>query len=157
MLYSQQNPALNTSYGAIETELALKGIVTPSIKDVSDAVIAIRKSKLPDPKELGNAGSFFKNPVVSNSIYQDIKVKYPQVPSYFVTNETVKIPAGWLIETAGWKGKKIGNCGVHSKQALVLVTYGGATGKEVFDLSQQIIDDILNRFNILLEREVNIL
>lgn len=152
-----KNPALNTSYGAIETELALKGIVTPSIKDVSDAVIAIRKSKLPDPKELGNAGSFFKNPVVSNSIYQDIKVKYPQVPSYFVTNETVKIPAGWLIETAGWKGKKIGNCGVHSKQALVLVNYGGATGKEVFDLSQQIIDDILNRFNILLEREVNIL
>ncbi len=152
-----KNPALNTSYGAIETELALKGIVTPSIKDVSDAVIAIRKSKLPDPKELGNAGSFFKNPVVFNSIYQDIKAKYPQVPSYFVTNETVKIPAGWLIETAGWKGKKIGNCGVHSKQALVLVNYGGATGKEVFDLSQQIIDDILNRFNILLEREVNIL
>ena len=152
-----KNPSLNTSYGAINTELAEKGIISPTIKDVSDAVISIRKSKLPDPKELGNAGSFFKNPVVPKIILQKIKETYPMVPFYLINDDEVKIPAGWLIETSGWKGKKVGNCGVHTKQALVLVNYGGATGKEVFDLSQQIIDEVYNKFSILLEREVNIL
>lgn len=153
----KKNPELNTSYGAIEKELESKGIIKPTIKDVSNAVIAIRTSKLPDPKILGNAGSFFKNPVVLTSVYEQIKQDFPHVPSFFIDHETVKIPAGWLIETAGWKGKRIGSCGVHINQALVLVNYGGATGKEVFDLSQQIIDDIFNKFKILLEREVNIL
>jgi UDP-N-acetylmuramate dehydrogenase len=153
----KKNKELNTSYGAIESELKSKGIITPTIKDVSDAVIAIRRSKLPDPKELGNAGSFFKNPVVLTSVYEQIKLNYPHIPSFYINHESVKIPAGWLIETAGWKGKRIGSCGVHINQALVLVNYGGATGKEVFDLSQQIIDDIFQKFNILLEREVNIL
>lgn len=152
-----KNPSLNTSYGAINTELAEKGIISPTIKDVSDAVISIRKSKLPDPKELGNAGSFFKNPVVPKIILEKIKETYPMVPFYLINDDEVKIPAGWLIETSGWKGKKVGNCGVHTKQALVLVNYGGATGKEVFDLSQQIIDEVYNKFSILLEREVNIL
>ena len=152
-----KNSTLNTSYGAINTELAEKGILSPTIKDVSDAVISIRKSKLPDPKELGNAGSFFKNPVVPKIILEKIKEIYPKVPFYIINDEEVKIPAGWLIETIGWKGKKVGNCGVHTKQALVLVNYGGATGKEVFDLSQQIIDEVYKEFSILLEREVNIL
>jgi len=153
----KKNAVLNTSYGAIDAELDSKGITLPTIKDVSDAVISIRKSKLPDPKELGNAGSFFKNPVVPISIYESIKENFPTVPSYFINDEEVKIPAGWLIETAGWKGKRVGNCGVHTKQALVLVNYGGATGAEVFDLSQQIIDDVYGKFAIQLEREVNIL
>lgn len=148
---------LNTSYGAIDAELNTKGISIPSIKDVSDAVIAIRKSKLPNPSELGNAGSFFKNPVVAKSIYEKIKQSYVDVPSYPINEFELKIPAGWLIETAGWKGKRIGDCGVHTKQALVLVNYGNATGKEVFDLSQKIIDDIYQKFQIQLEREVNIL
>lgn len=153
----QKHAVLNTSYGAINTELASKGITIPSIKEVSDAVISIRKSKLPDPKELGNAGSFFKNPVVSSTVYETIKISFPEVPSYTINSNQVKIPAGWLIETAGWKGKKVGNCGVHTKQALVLVNYGGATGKEIFELSQAIIDDVYTKFSIELEREVNIL
>jgi UDP-N-acetylmuramate dehydrogenase len=151
-----KNGSLNTSYGAINAELTSRGITIPTIKEVSEAVISIRKSKLPDPKELGNAGSFFKNPVVPVSVFESIKSNFPKVPSYFVNEENVKIPAGWLIETAGWKGKRIGNCGVHTKQALVIVNYGSATGKEVFELSQAIIDDIYNKFSIQLEREVNI-
>ena len=153
----RKNSELNTSYGAIDSELVKNGITKPTIKDVSDAVISIRKSKLPDPKELGNAGSFFKNPVVSNSVFEAIKMEFPLVPSYKIDSNQVKVPAGWLIETAGWKGKKVGNCGVHAKQALVLVNFGGATGKEIFDLSQAIIDDVFSKFSIELEREVNIL
>ncbi|MBP6459798.1 MAG: UDP-N-acetylmuramate dehydrogenase [Crocinitomicaceae bacterium] len=149
--------SLNTKYGAIDSELANKGISNPSIKDVSDAVIAIRQSKLPDPKVLGNAGSFFKNPVVPISIHQKILSSYPSVPAYPVIEGFVKIPAGWLIETAGWKGKRMGNCGVHVNQALVLVNYGTATGQEVFDLSTALIQDVKNKFGIELEREVNII
>jgi len=154
----RKHPEVNTKYGAIETQLKDMGITTPTIKDVSDAVIAIRSSKLPDPAVLGNAGSFFKNPVVSKEIAQSILSEYPEAPIYDAPEKNQKkLAAGWLIEKAGWKGKRIGNCGVHEKQALVLVNFGGATGKEVFDLSQQILDDVERMFGVSLEREVNIL
>lgn len=148
---------LNTSYGAIESELEKKRITNPTIKDVSDAVISIRKSKLPDPKKIGNAGSFFKNPVVNKSALKKIQEVYPDVPSYSLDDDRVKIPAGWLIDTAGWKGKSFGDYGVHTNQALVLVNYDNAKGQEVYDLSQRILDDIKERFGIDLEREVNVI
>ncbi len=147
----------NTSYGAINQQLEIMGITNPSIKDVSDAVIAIRSSKLPNPKEIGNAGSFFKNPVIENAHFQEILKEYPNAPNYPVTENQVKVPAGWLIETAGWKGKVVGETGVHKNQALVLVNYGGATGEEIYQLSTDIIADINQKFKILLTREVNIL
>lgn len=147
----------NTSYGAINQQLEVMGIINPTIKDVSDAVIAIRSSKLPNPKEIGNAGSFFKNPVIEHAHYQEILKNYPNAPSYPVGEQHVKVPAGWLIETAGWKGKVVGETGVHKNQALVLVNYGDATGKEIYQLSTDIIEDIERKFKILLTREVNIL
>ncbi len=150
------NPKINTSYGAIESELKAQGIVNPTIKDVSNAVIAIRQSKLPDPKQIGNAGSFFKNPVVEQSVYEKIKMKHPDVPSYPAEAGKVKIPAGWLIEQAGWKGKTFDNYGVHKNQALVLVNYGGASGSQIWDLSSRILEDISNKFGVELEREVNV-
>ena len=148
---------VSTHYGAIESELTKQGISNPTSKDVSNAVIAIRSSKLPNPKELGNAGSFFKNPVVPIETYNKIKEVYLDVPSYPIDEKSVKVPAGWLIETAGWKGKQVGACGVHKNQALVLVNYGGATGNEIYKLSTAIIEDIVHKFGITLEREVNIL
>jgi UDP-N-acetylmuramate dehydrogenase len=148
---------LNTSYGAIDVELASKEIKEPTLKDVSDAVIAIRKSKLPDPKEIGNSGSFFKNPVVSKAQFLKIQEKHPNIPSYVVSDEEVKIPAGWLIEQAGFKGKRFGNFGVHEKQALVLVNYGNATGLEIYQLAVKIQETILQKFGITLEIEVNII
>ena len=151
------NEKLSTHYGAIESELTKQGIISPTSKDVSNAVIAIRSSKLPNPKELGNAGSFFKNPVVPVETYNKIKTTYPEAPSYPVSEATVKVPAGWLIETAGWKGKQIGACGVHKNQALVLVNYGNATGNEIYALSTAIIEDVYQKFGISLEREVNII
>jgi UDP-N-acetylmuramate dehydrogenase len=151
-----KNPRINTSYGAIESELQKMGISEPTIRDVSNAVIAIRQSKLPDPTVLGNAGSFFKNPVVPLLLYEKIKTQYPNAPVYPVDSHFVKIPAGWLIETAGWKGKDFGNYGVHDKQALVLVNRGGALGKDIFELSERIIEDIVQKFDIRLEREVNV-
>ena len=147
----------NTSYGAINQQLELMGISKPSIKDVSDAVIAIRSSKLPNPKEIGNAGSFFKNPVIDLEHFLAILKEYPNAPSYPVGENQVKVPAGWLIETAGWKGKVVGGTGVHKNQALVLVNYGSATGEEIYQLSTDIITDINQKFKILLTREVNIL
>jgi UDP-N-acetylmuramate dehydrogenase len=152
-----KNPKINTSYGAIESELQKMGISEPTIRDVSNAVIAIRKSKLPDPAVLGNAGSFFKNPVVDESLVEKIKVTYPEVPNYPAESGKRKLAAGWLIETAGWKGKVVEKCGVHKLQALVLVNYGGSTGKQVYDLSSQIIHDVVAKFGVTLEREVNIL
>lgn len=153
----EKNAIVNTSYGAISETLKLMGVENPGIKDVSDAVIKIRTSKLPDPKEIGNAGSFFKNPVISLDNFQKLKNKYPDIPSYPVDENFVKVPAGWLIEKAGWKGKKYKNTGVHEKQALVLINRNNAKGSEVQELSQQIIMDIKEKFGIQLECEVNII
>jgi UDP-N-acetylmuramate dehydrogenase len=146
---------LNTSYGAIQEILSKKGIQKPSIKEISDAVVEIRNSKLPNPKEIGNSGSFFKNPVVSKTIFIEIQKKNKQVPHYVVSEDEIKIPAGWLIEQCGFKGKRIGNTGSHEKQALVLVNYGGATGTEILDLAQTIQTTVANKFSINLEMEVN--
>lgn len=151
-----KKPTINSSYGAINDELKSMKVVNPTIQDISKAVINIRSSKLPNPKEIGNSGSFFKNPVVSFSKKNDLLLKYPSMPHYLQNDGTFKIAAGWLIETCGWKGKRIANYGVHTKQALVLVNYGGATGKEIFDLSEQIIQSVKSTFDIELEREVNI-
>lgn len=151
-----KNPIINTSYGAILSELEAMGVSQPTIKDVSDAVIRIRSSKLPDPKEIGNAGSFFKNPVIAVELFNSLKEKYPNIPSYPVSATEVKIPAGWLIEQDGWKGKTIDQYGVHKNQALVLVNYGNAKGHDIFNLSTQIIGSIKDHFGIELEREVNI-
>mgnify|MGYP000371484554 CR=1 FL=1 len=154
---TKTNHKLNTSYGAIETELASKEIKNPTLKDISDAVIAIRKSKLPDPKEIGNSGSFFKNPVISKKQFVELQENFPEIPNYIVSDSEVKIPAGWLIEKAGFKGKNFGNYGVHKNQALVLVNYGNAKGKDIFDLSKLIQKTIKRIFNINLEAEVNII
>jgi len=148
---------VNSTYGAINDELKKMGIDNPSILDISNAVIAIRSSKLPDPKQIGNAGSFFKNPVVEVAVLDNIKKKYPDVPSYPAEPGKVKLAAGWLIERAGWKGFTEKNYGVHKLQALVLVNYGGATGKEIYDLSSQILEDVQRKFGVELEREVNII
>ena len=150
-------PQFNTSYGAIEQELERMQVKDLSIKAVSDAVINIRKSKLPDPLKIGNSGSFFKNPVVKNCVVDRLKGSYPSIPIYPVSDTHSKVAAGWLIEQAGWKGKRFGNYGVHDKQALVLVHYGGHTGKEIFDLSEDILQSVNEKFGITLEREVNII
>ena len=150
-----KNPVLNTSYGAIESELSNKGISDPSITDVSQAVINIRQSKLPDPKNLGNAGSFFKNPVIEQLTFDKLKDEFPGIPNYPAQNG-IKLAAGWLVEQCGWKGKKIGNCGSHRDQALVLVNYGGSNGSEIFDLSEQIMQSVKEKFGIQLDREVNV-
>lgn len=152
-----KNPVINTTYGAIQSEIEVMGVTEVTVDTVSQAVMNIRRSKLPDPKVLGNAGSFFKNPVVSKGVFEQIAVNYPDAPHYPQENGEEKLAAGWLIEKAGWKGKRIGNCGVHEKQALVLVNYGGATGSEIYDLSTLIIEDIHSKFGVTLEREVNIL
>jgi len=148
---------INTSYGAIEDELSIMGVEAPTIKDVSDAVIRIRKSKLPDPLEIGNSGSFFKNPVVSVEIKEKVLERHPEAPVYPQDSGEFKLAAGWLIEECGWKGKQIENYGVHKKQALVLVNYGGAKGKDIYNLSEEIIQSVEQKFGITLEREVNII
>jgi UDP-N-acetylmuramate dehydrogenase len=150
-------PQLNTSYGAIQGELNSLGIHEPTIKDVSEAVIRIRSSKLPDPAVIGNAGSFFKNPVVSEEVYRRIADKHPAMPHYPAPEGKRKLAAGWLIEQSGWKGHVRGNHGVHAKQALVLVNHGGATGNEIYSLSEEILKDVKSKFGVELEREVNII
>lgn len=149
-----KNPKLSTHYGSIEEELSKLG--GASLANVRRAVISIRSSKLPDPKELGNAGSFFKNPVVSVDKLNAIRRNNPQVPSFPIDGSWAKVPAGWLIEQCGWKGKKRGNAGVHSQQALVLVNHGGATGIQVLELASAIQESVVNRFGIELELEVNV-
>jgi UDP-N-acetylmuramate dehydrogenase len=154
---SRYDHSLKTNYGAIEAELQNSAIETPTIQDVSKAVISIRNSKLPDPKIIGNSGSFFKNPVISYSKFEVLQNQFPQIQHYKISENAVKIPAGWLIDTAGFKGKTFGDFGVHTKQALVLVNYGGASGKDILNLSQQIQKAVKYIFDIDLETEVNIL
>lgn len=146
---------VNVSYGAIQEVLKSMGVHSPGIKEVSDAVIAIRSSKLPNPIEIGNAGSFFKNPVVPINLVNTLKESFPEMPSYPINNTSAKIPAGWLIEQAGWKGKRFNNFGVHKKQALVLVNYGGAKGQDIKNLASDIQEDIFAKFKIKLTPEVN--
>jgi UDP-N-acetylmuramate dehydrogenase len=153
---TKTNHKLNTSYGAITDVLAAKNIQNPTIADVSQAVIEIRQSKLPDPKILGNAGSFFKNPVILKSHLDNLKQKFIDIKSYVVDSEHVKVPAGWLIESLGWKGKKVGNTGSHKDQALVLVNYGNVQGSEIQQLSEAIKQSVWDTYNIRLETEVNI-
>ncbi len=148
---------LKTSYGAIEEELTHNGISQPTIKDISCAVIAIRQKKLPNPKEIGNSGSFFKNPVVSKSVFKRFSLSHPNAPYYKLPGERYKIPAGWLIEQAGFKGKRYGDAGVHKNQALVLVNYGKATGKEIWELAQKIKTSVKDTFGITIESEVNVI
>ena len=143
-------------YGNIRAELERKGIERPTAQQVRDTIIEIREAKLPDPKVTGNAGSFFMNPIVCREQYEALAMQYPQMPYYEVNAEQVKIPAGWLIEQCGWKGRTWGHVGVHSKQALVLVNRGGATGKEVLKLCQTIIEDVRKKFEIILHPEVYI-
>jgi UDP-N-acetylmuramate dehydrogenase len=145
-----------TDYGDIQAKLSEMQVNELSLKAVSNAVIAIRQSKLPDPKELGNAGSFFKNPVVAKTLFEKIKEHYPLAPSYPADNNQVKVPAGWLIEQCGWKGKKIGNTGAHAKQALVLVNYGNASGDEIWKCAKAIQQSVFEKFGITIEPEVNV-
>ena len=154
---TKENHILKTSYGAIQSELNDRNISKPTIKNVSDAVIRIRQSKLPDPKEIGNSGSFFKNPIISIDHFNELLINFPEIPSYKVSNDQIKIPAGWLIEIAGFKGKRFGNYGVHKKQALVLVNYGSSNGQDIYDLSRLIQKTIYRIFNIDLETEVNVI
>lgn len=151
-----KNPTINVQYGDIQAVLDNAKITDPTIKDVSDAIISIRQSKLPNPAELGNCGSFFKNPVILKSHFNTLQEKFPDIKSFPVSDTLVKVPAGWLIEKAGWKGKRFGAVGVHEKQALVLVNYGDGTGIEIKNLAHNIIQNILETFEIQLEIEVNI-
>lgn len=154
---TKKNHALHTFYGAIETELKTMGVVTPTIKDISDAVISIRSKKLPNPSEIGNSGSFFKNPVVSKKTFEKFRRKHPNAPFFELENKEYKIPAGWLIEQCGFKGKRFGDAGVHEKQALVLVNYGNAKGAEILELAEKIQKTVEDTFGIRLTPEVNII
>lgn len=156
-LTKESHHSLNTSYGAINQALEQNGIVKPRIKDIADAVIAIRSSKLPDPAKLGNSGSFFKNPVIPQTQFQALQKQFPDIVFYPQGEDQVKIPAGWLIERCGWKGKRVGNTGCYQYQALVIVNYGGATGQEVVELAEAIIASVQERFGIALQPEVNII
>jgi len=153
----RKSPVFNTSYGAIEQELDKAGIKDLSVKAISDAVIRIRSAKLPDPAVIGNAGSFFKNPSISSSRFQSLKTSFPGIVGYPLQDGAVKLAAGWLIEQCGWKGFRRGDAGCHAKQALVLVNYGQATGKEIYDLSTDILESVYKKFAVQLEREVNII
>lgn len=153
----KKNHRLNTSYGAIEAELKKHHIVHPTIKDISNAVVAIRQSKLPDPNVLGNSGSFFKNPVIGKTAFERFASEHPEAPFYKISETEYKIPAGWLIEQCGYKGKRFGDAGVHKNQALVLVNYDNATGKEILDLAHRIMASVAQNFGISIAPEVNII
>jgi len=152
-----KKPVFNIEYGAIKQELDNMKITDLSIKAISQAVINIRSSKLPNPKEIGNAGSFFKNPEVSSEVYNRLKQEFPNLVAYPLENGNYKLAAGWLIEQSGLKGYTKGDAGVHKLQALVLVNYGGATGKEIYNLSTHVLETVKAKFGVDLEREVNII
>ena len=154
---TKRNHKINTSYGDITAELAKNDITNPTLKDVSNAVIAIRQSKLPDPKELGNSGSFFKNPILLKSDFEKINQQFPEMKYFDISDTEVKVPAGWLIEQAGFKGKRFGDAGIHKNQALVLVNYGNATGQEILNVSKNIQETIFKTFGIHIEAEVNVI
>ncbi len=152
-----KNHQLNVSYGAIRQELETMKVKDPTIQDVAAAVINIRRSKLPDPEVIGNAGSFFKNPVISKNEYDSLKNHYPAIVGFPAEDNKVKLAAGWLIEQCGWKGYRKGDAGCHAQQALVLVNYGGASGSEIYNLSEEIKISVKEKFGVVLEREVNII
>ena len=154
---SKTNHKLNIDYGAIKNKLDKLNGAQPTIQDVSSAVIAIRQSKLPDPKEIGNSGSFFKNPIISIDHFETLKQNFPDIPSYTVSDTEVKVPAGWLIEKVGFKGKRFNNYGVHNKQALVLVNYGNAKGRDIYELAKLIQQTVHRIFNIRIDMEVNVI
>ncbi len=153
----RKKPRFNTSYGPINQELDRMGVRELSIKSISDAVINIRSSKLPNPKEIGNAGSFFKNPTVDTVTFNVLQSKFENIVGYPTADGMVKLAAGWLIEQCGWKGFRKGDAGCHGGQALVLVNYGNATGKEIYQLSEEILQSVKEKFGVTLEREVNII
>ncbi len=154
---TKKNHKINVSYGDIKAELDKKNIEIPSLKDVSNAVIAIRQSKLPDPKKLGNSGSFFKNPILLKKNFEKIHKKFPEMKFFEISETEVKVPAGWLIEQAGFKGKRFGDAGIHKNQALVLVNYGNATGLEILNVSKDIQKTVFEMFGIEIEAEVNVI
>ena len=152
-----KHPEANTTYGAIEHELEKIKITSPTIRDVSNVVIKIRQSKLPDPKTIGNCGSFFKNPVISLDKYDRLKKIFPDLVAYPAPGYMTKLSAGWMIEQCGWKGKRVGNAGMHKDQALVLVNYGGATGRELLTHAAEVQKSVKETFGIIMEAEVNVL
>lgn len=154
---TKRNHKISTSYGDIMKELEKQNVTTPTLKDVSNAVIAIRQSKLPDPKELGNSGSFFKNPVISKTQFEKVQHNFPDIKFFEVSPTEVKVPAGWLIEQAGLKGYRKDDAGVHKNQALVLVNYGNATGQEILALSQYVQKTVFDKYGIAIEAEVNVI
>lgn len=156
VLRLHKKPVFNITYGAIEQQLKEMGMQELSIRAISDAVIAIRTSKLPDPRQIGNAGSFFKNPTIPAAQYETLKEQYPDIPSYPAGEGMKKVPAGWLIEQCGWKGYRKGDAGVHARQALVLVNYGHAKGNEIWALSEELVQSVQSKYGIELEREVQV-
>lgn len=154
---TKRNHKINTSYGDITKELEKQNITTPTLKDVSNAVIAIRQSKLPDPKELGNSGSFFKNPIISKELFEKVQQKFLEVKFFEVSPTEVKVPAGWLIEHSGLKGYRKDDAGVHKNQALVLVNYGNATGQDILNLSKYVQKTVFDKYGITIEAEVNVI
>lgn len=154
---TKNNHQISVSYGDIQAELAKHNIETPTIKEVSNAVIAIRNSKLPNPKELGNSGSFFKNPVISREQFLKVQAQFPDIKHFEVSPTQVKVPAGWLIEHTGLKGYRMGDAGVHKNQALVLVNYGNASGKDLLNLSQFVQQSVFDKYGIAIEAEVNVI
>ena len=153
---SKTNHVINYEYKPLKNLLNERGIITPTIQDISKLVIEIRTNKLPDPKKIGNCGSFFKNPIISNLKFKNLFKKFNTIPNYKISKNEVKIPAAWLIEECGFKGKIEGKTGTHKKHALVIVNNGGASGEEIYNFSQTIKKSVLKKFNILLEEEVNI-
>jgi len=154
---TKNNHKKNIDYGAIRQQLSKYNIEKPSLKDVSEAVIEIRQSKLPDPNLIGNSGSFFKNPIVNKGIFEDFIKRNPKAPFYIISETEIKIPAGWLIEKAGFKGNRFGDAGVHDKQALVLVNHGNATGSEILELALKIQNKVKTQFGISITPEVNVI